>query len=436
MTSQAIPAQPQSASRLPRAALALLIIAVCVCPRIPLPVALPGRTFDLRIEDLMLPVILLVSILVRPRFDPTPLGRPIALYMMVTLQATILALFSLELSPLRSALYWLKDLEFVLFFFLFANLIRTATDLSLCVRALMFAGALNAAWFGYQTVTSNYHSLFVIDWELPQDVYVGAARFESYGPHLIGEASPLSAGGVMMLIFLVAYSLFLFLSPGRKKLLAGAFAACLLGAVVLSLSRSSIIAAVAGAFAIMVQGRHQIRQKLMLLMTACFILGAGLLAQEAARSSVSLDASIIDRFSTAGVARGIDERLNHIWLPLLHEVLDRPLLGYGKSAPAYLPEFPADPHNYYLRVLVEAGAIGLAAFGWMLVSIARLCSAAAISRHSIFARVASSAAFGGTLGLSFAGLFEDAFLPVLLNEVWWIIVGISVAATRLEKSHR
>jgi O-antigen ligase len=89
-------------------------------------------------------------------------------------------------------------------------------------------------------------------------------------------------------------------------------------------------------------------------------------------------------------------------------------------------------HNHYIKVLLESGVLGLAAFLWVLYSIGRV--SLFVYRHGreqIFKVVGGTALFA--LGaLTFTAMVQDAFKPVLINELFWIIVGLAMAAYKLE----
>lgn len=415
-----------------RPAVMLLIFAISLSPRMPLDIAIPGRTFDLRVEDLLLMAFLGAWFLARPRAYLTPLIKPIGLYVAICVMTTIVALFYAETNVLRSVLYLLKEIEFIALFLFVANWTKSERDLRSAILAFLCAGAINIAWIAFQIKTGDFRSLFVVSGELPSDVYIGGSRYESYGPHLLGESSPLSTGGFMMLVFLTSFAYSLYSRPCISRRVIGILAAAAMVGVIASFSRSSMIGAILGAFVIMGARPPAIRRKIFWTMIALPALLIWLARFKFFVSTIYTEGVMVDRFSTQGIWRAVDERIFQFWRPLLYHSLDRIITGFGKGATAFLPIFPADPHNHYIRILIETGVFGLLAFIWLLLRIVRLCASTAKAARSFFVQVVSLAALGGTCALIVEAFFEDAFMPVLLNETWWILIGLTVAGRRIE----
>lgn len=44
----------------------------------------------------------------------------------------------------------------------------------------------------------------------------------------------------------------------------------------------------------------------------------------------------------------------------------------------------------------------------------------------------AGATLAATVGLISGAFFQDIFKPVILNEIWWILIGLTAAAYRIE----
>lgn len=413
----------------------LMVMVISLLPRIPLAIAIPGRTFDLRFEDIILVFLLIlwfVSLFHKPFINLTVLFQPIVFYLSIVICTTMAAMFTFDLNPIRTLLYFSKELQFILIFLFIANWIYSESDIRLVSRSLLFSGVLNMLWVGYQVSASDYHSLFSAERELPSEVYLGQSRLESYGPHLIGEGSPLSTGGFFMLVFLLTLSFLLFGRANKWKSFYAVLSFIFLICIALSFSRSSMIGAVIGAAALLSQ--TQVKRKIKWILISCFVLGIVtlLLNQTSFVSVMTEQPGIRDRLSYEGIGRAMNERVYEIWLPLLDQSFHRALLGFGKGSLAFLEQFPADPHNHYIRVFIESGILGFMAFLWLLAMIIALSAGVLKKGERAIHKVIGGTTFAATLGLIFAALFEDAFMPVLLNELWWILVGLTAAAQRVD----
>jgi hypothetical protein len=143
---------------------------------------------------------------------------------------------------------------------------------------------------------------------------------------------------------------------------------------------------------------------------------------------------LLGRLSYTKVSDSIIERWQGIWIPLLHEQnVGSFFLGFGKGALGTLKGLEAsEAHNHYLRVFMESGLFGLLAFIGLLMSVIFLSAKVFKGGKFAISKVIGGTTLAATVGLSIAALFQDIFMPVLLNELWWILIGLTAAAYRIE----
>lgn len=412
-----------------RVSLITLVIAISISPRIPLDISMPGRRFDLRVEDLLLALILLIwlaTISFRPRLYLTPLFKTIATYSLIVLVTTNIAVMTLGISPLKTLLYFLKELEYFLIFFIVANLIRSESDIRFLISTILIAGVFNAIWVAIQLNTGDFHSLFYVRRELSSAVYESEFLLESYGPHLIGEASPLSTGGFFSLAFFLALNSLLFYNSPKFRWLYGLLCVVFFSGVCLSFSRVSILGSLVGLAVLLFQASLRCRIKFagfILIMLAIVTLAVN-----------QLDVPIFTagRLSLTAIEGSLAERTGEIWGPLLNEGQNRFFLGFGKGALGTLQNLEAkEAHNHYLRVFVESGFFGLIAFVWLLILIISLSVKMFKKSVRPIYKVVSGTALASTISLSLTALVQDAFTPVILNELWWVLIGLTMASWRV-----
>ena len=189
-------------------AIGVFIVAIATSPRIPLPIYIPGRRFDLRVEDILLVCFLIYwafSRRLRQQIYLTPLLKPISVYLLIATVTSIIAVSHDFGSPIRTFFYFLKETEYFIIFFLVANWIKTRTNVINVTYFIIGAGIINALWVGIQFFTSQKGPLFLF--RAPSGVYHPPYLLQSYGPGLLGEVSPLSTG-----VFLCWYFYYLFLT--------------------------------------------------------------------------------------------------------------------------------------------------------------------------------------------------------------------------------
>lgn len=419
-----------------------LIVAITLMPRIPLGIIVPGKTFDLRGEDIILIILVflwLINLCLKPKFYTTSLFTVIGFYVIVVIFTTGIALMTINLSVIRTFFYFLKEVEYFLIFLFIANWIHSESELKIVLKTLLFTGILNAFWVGYQLITHQNRSLFMINTELSQGVYRGAHWFESYGPHLISESSPLSTGGFFMLVFLLSFTFYLFSNAGIIKKLFAVLSVTFFISCITSFSRVSILGAVIGAAVLLRHSRLKIKSKIIPLLLIVLVLASLYIYR--AKYILLIEGPLITnnyeiaetRLSVEGFKRVINERIN-IWEPIIKYGFKRPFRGYGKGSLAFLEIFPADPHNYYIRVFIEAGLLGLGVFILLLVAIISLSLKVIKKSERTLSKIIGCVTLAATVGFCIGAIFEDIFQPVLLNELWWIFIGLTVAVYRIENN--
>jgi len=447
-----------------RAGLIGLVGAISLSPRILLPVVIPGRQFDVRFEDLVVLVCLsgwILTISRRPRLFLSPLFPAIVVYVTMVAFVTGIAMMTLGLQPLRAVPFFAKEVEYFIVFLLVVNLVRTREDLKFTTMALIGGAAINAAWVAVQLFTSvNTQLIPIIGLRPTQDPVLAQRLYESYGPVLIGESSPLATGGFFLLIFLLAFSYALTCRTVPARIGYLTMSGVLLTCVVFSESRVALIGGAVGLAILAGINRNQ--RKAVLIAGAVIFVTALLLNQAYFRASAwqggpgaasrreralayekatgvrvvwlaqEAGGATLGRLSFPRIRRGIDERLD-LWEGMLSESPNL-LTGSGKGSLGSLSgPSGVEAHNHFLRVLVESGLLGELAFIWVLVSVGHLCARTHGTGIMGITKGTSGAALAATVGLTAGAVAQDVFVPVILNEVWWVLIGLTAAAYRIER---
>lgn len=421
--------------------LAFIIASVAMIafgPRIPIDVLVPGRTFDLRIMDLAL-VVALPFWLRRHALGAlqAPLARPIALYLLVALTATFLAVETMHLNALRGALYLGKEVEYYLLFLIVVTTIRTRSQVNSVGVAFQVTAFVTALWFAYQLIVQQDQSLLSLEQLLPPDAFVSPSRSESYGPHLLGESSPFSTGGFFMLAFLASVSLTV-TRRGTRSWVHAMGSVGLLACLAVSQSRVALAGALLSAIPLAAVLRVS-RKRAAAVLMAVILAGIGIsaaiayrhLPEELAPTETSTPGAVgvARRLVPSAIEYGVAHRID-IWRPIVQTGLQRPLIGFGKGSLGAVDGLDAgEAHMYYLRVFAETGILGLAAFLAILVSIVRMCYRGI--RLGGAAQVDILAwSLAATAAMAMCSLLQDAFVPVILAELFWITAGIALATFR------
>ena len=408
----------------------LMIIVIGVAPRIPLPIVIPGRRFDLRVEDLILVVLLYcwaLYLFVQPKIDGTPLLMQLGFYMGVAIFATSFSLITSDLGTIRSFFYLLKELEYFIIFFIVANTLNTESDLKVVINLMLLVGFCNSVWVVVQLVTGEASQLFYVSGSaLPMDAYQAAGQLVGYGPRLIGEVNPLATGGLFLVVFLLALSLLLYSKTIKKMWIYGMLSALFLLGILGCGSRVSLMGAIVGSVILLkVTGRAP-----KILPTLLVLVGLSLLV------SPLIPAIGTSRFSVAGITKSFFFRWQEIWQPIIENVTAQVIFGYGKGSLVVIRGLgQGEAHNHFFRVFLETGIFGLMGFIWLLhriISVSRNLS----KKGKLFtSKPLSCTTIAVTVALIMGAMVQDVFVPVILNELWWILIALMVVSYRIEGRH-
>lgn len=127
-------------------------------------------------------------------------------------------------------------------------------------------------------------------------------------------------------------------------------------------------------------------------------------------------------------------RLDAIWLPLLPELLDAPLIGKGLSSTLWasaqttgqmLPV--GHPHSAYLATLLDFGLLGSAVVFAFFVLLWRRLDAARRQCKDAFVRGVLLGGRAALVVLAVQGITDDELLPAYNQLMLWLAVGVLLA---------
>jgi len=361
-----------------------------------------GDLLVLRIEDLILGVVALAWIAKAAIFKDlglvrkTPLNAPIFAYVALLIVATLFGVLFGNVKPLTGFFFVLKFIEYFVVFFMTVNSIHEERQL----RRLL-ATAL---------ATCAISSLIGI-LQIPSGERVSAPFEGQYG-------EPNTFGGylVLMLAIILGYALAAKTLP--RQIGWYAFAALIVIPLLFTLSRTSWLAAIPMLLTLIVLSPRRL-----------IIIGGVLLAL--AFGSSFMPKSVIDRYNytlNAKVDRGdyaiggakvdtsTSARLDS-WKQGFDGWVKRPFFGYGVTGFGFMDA-------QFVRVLVEAGLFGLAAFIWLLHRTWR-------TARGVCRQLAGSRYEGLALGYlaGFAAMImhcigANTFIIVRIMEPFWFLTAI------------
>jgi O-antigen ligase len=157
---------------------------------------------------------------------------------------------------------------------------------------------------------------------------------------------------------------------------------------------------------------------------------------------------IFDRIATQLESGNADViltgRLNNVWLPLLPEVMDHPILGQGRLAIVFsaaaktgvLWRGLVDPHSGYLELLLDGGIVGLALVLGFWIAMFRSARRLAKRSADPIARRFGEGFSLALVAYAISSLTGLSFYPSDGNVFVWVMLGVLVALHRFEKAAR
>lgn len=401
----------------------LLILLISISPRIPLPIHIPKRSFDLRLEDIFLLIILPVwfwLLCLRPRIYLPPLSMPIFIYSLIITMTTSWALLCQYTVWDRALVYALKEFQYFIIFIFVANSIRNREDLKKVSLLMIYAGLISVAWAIYQLLSGDGRILFNV--QALEGYYRHDALMSHYGIGLIGEISPLTVVIFYSFMSFLAYSFYLFHSrrPITKLffLMAGLlFTVCsIFTGEKLSLVFFAICFAVFSCLDFRKMKGYIVSIVIMIIIVMViknYIIGEAYYAQ------------IVRVFNWQSYVGAIWHRID-AWRPFIEIGIQHFFTGVGKGGFHLIFE---EAHNQYVKVFFESGIFGLLSFVFLLGAAGSMCIKVfrQTSCEINIDKMISSATLCCLVGLCVAAIVQDAFKPVLPNELFWIFMGMTAA---------
>lgn len=393
---------------------ALLILTVSFSPRISFGTLDYNRSLELRYEDFLLVLILfswLLYFCLKKKISSSNLTKPILVYIFLATISTFFGVLADWIEPIRAIFYYLKEIQYFLMFFVVINFIKSYADLTTAVWALLIGGLANDIYALFQFVSGDF---------------VGAAR-GYYGISSIGEPSSFSTGGYFSIISLLALMYFYFACEKSIKIVSIIVFLFSGLALLASGSRANIYGTGIAVllFLIITQRRRFSRRMSITLVILVFLLIIFNVFWGA--FDLPTAARIVD---LNGIKHSLQVRVELAYMPFWEALKTNIIFGLGKSISG-TNGFPTEAHNHYIRILVEMGVLGLISFLYLLLKIIKM--SLKVYKTSLFSlgKATGYACLFTTVSLMIAASVQDAFTPVKVNELYWILVGLTASVYRL-----
>lgn len=404
-------------------ALFLLILVISLSPRIHIGTLEYGKLFDLRYEDFFI-IILALSWFMYAQFTHqnlyvSPIGSYILLYLLLALISTYIGLFMGWIEPVRAFFYYMKEVEYFLFFLIVLNFVNSDKDFNTAVIAILIGGVVSGCDVLYQLASGN------TGWQ--------RVGFRYYGVSYIGESTPFVAGAYFSMVFFLSLA---FLRTNSGKIIKIISVFCISTAIIgiIGSMTRTIAAAAAIVFLIYLyfvfceKGRKAKKLLFIVVMVAFLVFMSVIIYKHL--KEVSLPVERLTNLQNVSEVYRV-KRWEEVFVYYLSLFFKNPVMGMGKSITGTGSELVGtslgEAHNQYLRILVEMGVIGLTVFLLVIYRILKIAYRIYQSSNP-FQKAIGETCFLFTLVLLLSSFTTDAFIPVKTGELYWIIVALTMVA--------
>lgn len=388
------------------AALYLLIASMLLSPEVAIGRiegrGVGGRELSFRMDDILLVVIgfswLVKNILYRDLalFRETPLNRPIAVYMVVCVVATLIGALNGRVNPTTGFFFVLKYFEYFFVFFMVVNHVRTQQQVVSLVVALLAIELIISVYAIYQIPSGRRAS----------------APFEGE----VGE--PNTLGGYLVFLLAIITGLLLHMKTGPIRLILLTLGGFGVLALMATLSRSSYLA---GAVLLLAVGFTQWRRPRVLTLLLLIAVLIPLFAPENVKQRVN--ETFFGRqyggeikVGSVGLDLSTTERLKS-WAYVLQDWVHDPILGRGVTGYAW-----ADAQ--YVKIIGETGLAGLVAFGFIIYRLWRCARESFLSQTDPFAKGLAHGFLLGLVAMLAHGIGANTFIIIRIMEPFWLCAGL------------
>jgi O-antigen ligase len=372
-----------------------------------------GRGLTLRLEDFLL-VFVGFSWFARTAVDKglglfrrTVLNQPIAAYIIVCFVATLWGKMTGSVHGVAGFFFVLKYFEFMIVFFMVVNYVDTevqAKRLLVCLFLTCF-------------IVSIYGIM-----QIP-----GGGRVSAPFEGEIGE--PNTFGGYLVFMGAIAMALLDHLKNVRVRYGLVALLFVLFISLLYTQSRASYLALIPTYFVLALFSRR--RFFLISGMIVVFAVGPLILPsvvkeritytfkQKEHEGQIQVGRLRLDTSTSARVIS---------WQEGLQDWKKRPILGYGVTGYGFMDA-------QYPRILVETGAAGFIAFGWLIYAIFQVGFNTWKKQEDDLLRGLSVGLIAGLVGLLAHAIGANTFIIVRIMEPFWCLTGIVLALSTIKEDN-
>ena len=401
----------------------LLALAIGLSPYLTVAQLADGRAVKIRIEDLVISVLLVISFLGflaagKKEIKKPPLMLLMLAWLCINFTSTLADVVLNNLYITRSFFYFLKEIEFFAIYWYVFYYLKSIDAVKWVTGSWMLVGLVNAGFVMYEMAIHNTTFAY----------YYGQNSF-------IEPDGTVASAGFFLLIFLFLFNIFLHyyssakLSPLKKL---GLLVLCTLPLVGIfsSGSRSTFLSFIPalGCTLLIYLFKKAGSVKRFLLIVLVLGVAAGTFFAVFANSPQLVRLVSVKGFDYELNANNDGSRLS-IWRDQVSAFVQKPVYlvwGFGTGVVLAFGE----SHSQYVRNLVEAGFLGSLVFLLLMGAIFKKTWHGIKTQDNFLAGM-SAGLFCATVAMLCISLSTEPFIVVKLSEAYWFFAAMTFAYAHL-----
>jgi len=363
-----------------------------------------STSLSLYLSDILLSVLCILLILKKSfeasSWQRSSLDIPFFFYISFTIFSTARGILIGTIdNPFVSMLYLVKNLEYVIMFYLALNIVDTTDKLK---RYLFW-------WFGAAAVLSAYG---IYEHFHPFDFVRGFYRIYERGL-FFGQANHFAG----FLMFMISLAVALIISLGKKvqKMMLSVLITMMFFALLWTYSRQVYFALFLALSLIFL-----LKDKRLLIFFLLLVLIAPIFLPESVTGRIQM---LVTEAQESNIAHSTVAIRLHNWGIALSSVKDYPLMGVGLGA-----RHRAFYDSNFVLVISELGFIGLLLFIFFLFSAVRSLVRCYRQRSDIFIKAVALGCLGGLIGIVAQGFFSVSFIISRIAGPLFCMLGMVLGA--------
>jgi O-antigen ligase len=369
-----------------------------------------GRGITLRLDDFIL-MIISVGWLARMAihkelglFLKTPLNRPIAFYIIVTLISTLVGCLMGRVHIITGTFFVLKYFQYVIIYFMVVNNVQDEKQIHYFLRALLFT-CVAVSIFGVLQIP-------------------GGGRVSAPFEGEIGE--PNTLGGYLVFMMALSTGLLFAAQVWREKLIYAGISVIAFIPFLYTQSRASYLSFFPMLFTFVWLSEKRKVIVLWLLFLLAFL---PLVAPQTVKDRITYT---FRQSPQRGQVQIGEIRLDtstsvrlRSWSDALEDMVRHPIVGFGVTGYHFVDA-------QYPRVLVETGIVGMFSFILLMVAIFKQGIASFRKSEGSVHKGLSMGFLAGFMGLLVHAIGANTFIIVRIMEPFWFVLAMVVMAPELQ----